>query len=84
MRRIIGCLGVDSGMMMLGDWAEFLDRVPGDPQPRAWLLPSPLPTAMPHTGLAVVTGTGDGDGLYPVTIETDAEGRVRKLSVSFK
>jgi hypothetical protein len=91
MRRLIGHISIDSGLCLVGDpgylvteqpaWEAFLDRLP-EKRRRAWALPH---DKNPKAGFsqAVVTGTGDGDGIYPVYVEFDSEGRVRKIIVEF-
>lgn len=34
-------------------------------------------------GMAAVTSTGYGDGMYPVTVEVNEEGRVTSMTVTF-
>lgn len=53
------------------DWLEFCDKLHGDNSGV-----TTFPYALGHDGLGVVVSTGYGDGVYPVFVRYDKEGRV--------
>ncbi|KLU10629.1 DUF4241 domain-containing protein [Kocuria sp. SM24M-10] len=90
----IGDVGVDSGLMWLGDpcyvmgddaptrvpkWGEFVDRT-FDPKYQIDEAGVSQPVGE-KLGMAV--SSGYGDGLYPVYITRNSEGRVATLTVDF-
>lgn len=80
--ELVDHVGVDSGMMMLGDPC-YVEK---GYDYRAWIdtftyerdeeLPPPVP-------LTYVTSTMTGDGQYPVYVKRDKFGRVTALAVDF-
>lgn len=93
-RRLVGRIGVDAGLMYLGDPCYVIDDELGKMEWSAFLenhCPNPdngeMARVVPHprTGAAVgvVAISGWGDGVYPVEIELDKEGRPRRLIITF-
>lgn len=94
---VIGHVGIDAGMLMLGDpcyvidrdlgkmpWQEFLQRhVPLGDDPTNYPQHWRLPFDHGHCDRAVVVHTGYGDGMYPVEVELNDEGRVASVKVTF-
>lgn len=87
-RVLAGHVGVDAGLMWIGDpcyvmgdgashrvssWSEFCDKLDFNQG-----FQSPL-----GDGAGVVTSTGWGDGYYPVYVTFGEEGRVAKVEVEF-
>lgn len=80
--QLIGNVGVDAGMIMIGDpcyttqknhpanrdWLEFCKWY-GAQQPEDSPRFGGIPYDMGHEGLGVVLDTGIGDGIYPVYAE---------------
>jgi hypothetical protein len=90
MKTKIGHVGIDAGLLYIGDpcyvkhaigsqhhWGEFLDTLykshPDGENAPHWQL---------GQGIAVVTTTGYGDGLYPVYAEV-RDGRVMSVTIQF-
>jgi hypothetical protein len=82
----VGEIGVDAGLVMVGDpcyvlgddasqrvksWSEFCDSLGND-----------YPTVK-DMNFGFVVSSGYGDGLYPVYVKKNAEGRVIGLKVEF-
>jgi hypothetical protein len=88
-RRKIGTVGVDSGMVWIGDPAYLGSRDTGFKKAHKDLMSGKVhgPTAfkfkMGHAGLGVATTTGFGDGSYPVMATYDRDGRVSKVEIEF-
>ncbi len=93
----IGVIGVDAGMCWVGDpcycvtpdsahhpadtWADFCKRlVESGHDERGF---TAFPYARGHEGLGVAVNTGYGDGVYPVQIRRNSEGRIAELRVLF-
>lgn len=93
----IGTVGVDAGMLYLGDpcyvidaplgrraWDQFLKEIGG---PEGYLESHAVVEGEAVTGqrfpagLVVVSGGGDGE--YPVYAEFDGEGRIARLVIDF-
>ncbi len=94
--RQIGEVGIDAGLCWVGDpcyvlhadpmpkaigknWSEFCDLLDDGPYPTC----KQLPYDLGHAGLGVVVSTGYGDGVYPVFVEFNNEGRIAKVWVEF-
>lgn len=96
----VGNIGVDAGMVMVGDpcYSLFVandEAIPGDPLP-------PFINSFGATweefchklgdddsvrigdGLAIVIGGFGGDGIFPAYIKRDSSGQVSELVVKFK
>ncbi len=95
----VGVIGVDAGLCWLGDpcyimgedasekpaktWSEFCDKLwekeenPDVHGAVQWNY------KMGHAGLGVTVSTGWGDGLYPVYIRRNKEGRIAEVKVVF-
>lgn len=89
----VGEIGVDAGFVMVGDpcyvtmdgdegknhpvqnWPRFCKNLREDV--------TQLNYRHGHAGLGVVVSSGYGDGMYPVYIQKNKEGRVAKLVVEF-
>lgn len=95
MRKKIGYIGVDAGMCMIGDpcyvidadlgkmeWAKFLDTYCPQENYPVWRVPNTRARDSKMC-LAIVVGSGYGDGVYPVSVEINGDGRVTKLVVDF-
>ena len=96
---LVGTVGIDAGMLMLGDpcyvidkplgamdWNEFLDAL--YKQSAAGVDASwwTMMGALPNGEpfrAGVVVTTGWGDGEYPVTAVLNKEGRVKSVTVTF-
>jgi len=93
----IGTVGVDAGMVYMGDpcyfiekplgrgsWENFLDsREPPNEDASHWTIVSKFAEGSPHTFPAgVLVTSGEGDGEYPV-YALIREGRVRKIVIDF-
>jgi hypothetical protein len=89
MKRLLGHVHVDAGLLYLGDpcyvidkplgatpWFEFLERYIHNENHAdvAWTI---------DDGTAVVCSTGYGDGTYQVYAEVNREGYVESVTVSF-
>jgi len=90
----VGVIGVDAGLCWVGDpcycvtpdatdhpaptWKQFCDML-GDDYPTA----KQFNYEMGHEGLGVCVSTGYGDGLYPVYVKKNAEGRIVRVMVKF-
>ena len=88
----VGVIGVDAGLCWIGDpsycvtpdatehpaknWNEFCDIIK-DKDVHAF------PYKKGHPGLGVVVSTGYGDGVYPVFVRRNAEGRIAEVRVRF-
>ena len=90
----IGTLMVDAGIIMLGDpcytlsddashrtdiakdWSKFC-KASYDEDGNEVVAPL-------GDGIAIVVGTGYGDGEYPVFVERDSTGRVMRVTVEFE
>jgi hypothetical protein len=86
----VGEVGVDTAQLMLGDpcciedalnaWEEFCASMRGR---------GDFPTCHQlhyqagHPGLGFMVETGYGDGLYPVYVRRNAEGRIVEMKVVF-
>lgn len=96
-RERIGVIGVDAGLCWLGDpcyilhadpkpatigqdWEEFCDILEADDGDRTY---TQFDYNLGHPGLGVVVSTGYGDGVYPVYVEFNEDGRVAKVCVEF-
>lgn len=96
---LVGTVGIDAGLLMLGDpcyvidkplgktdWNEFLDKLySGSPQgiDARWWT---MMGALPNGSpfrAGIVVTTGWGDGEYPVTAKLSKEGRVKSITVTF-
>ncbi len=95
--EMVGYIGVDAGLCWLGDpcyilhrddlpdsigkdWDGFcsiLSKV--EPRPRTWS----FDYDMGHEGLGVCVSTGWGDGMYPVEVRKNREGRIAEVRVVF-
>ena len=77
-----GWAGVDSGRLLITDPAypvgmgEFLDADPSDGDGVARWEPHGQP-------IAVIVLTGCGDGLFPVSVQRDGDGRITAVRVDF-
>ncbi len=85
-RKVIGYLGVDAGLMYLGDpgyligpgkvgamaWADFLKTYVGGDQAQHWRVDN----------IGIVVSTGWGDGIYPVTAKI-RDGRLMSVTINF-
>ena len=88
----IGIVGVDAGLIWIGDpcycvtpdanehpaqtWSEFCDKMGEDNHKQ-------FNFDLGHAGLGVCVCSGYGDGTYPVFVRTDREGRVIGVRVDF-
>ena len=95
MRYRVGFIGVDAGLCWVGDpcyvlgkdaghgvktWKEFCDKHDKAVKKSefGWKACEPLGDGI---GFAISTGIGDGE--YPVYIETDRDGIVKKIIIDF-
>ena len=94
-RLLIGHIGVDSGQVIIGDPVYLIQgrgergvpaigylsrdeiNLSNDEPYRA------IPFQNKITGLAVITSTFLGDGLYPVYADVDEYGQVKRVTVEF-
>jgi hypothetical protein len=68
------------------NWGKFcasLDEEPKYPTDQKYPTIKQLDYALGHKGLGVVVSTGYGDGVYPVYVKRNAEGRITGLRVDF-
>jgi hypothetical protein len=89
----VGVVGVDAGTLYLGDPCYVLgERASHKAEGDAWCeqskaagYPSTLQLnyRMGHAGLAVLVGTGYGDGCYDVEVKRTDDGRVAAVRVVF-
>lgn len=93
-RELIGHVGVDAGLMYIGDpcyeigsdasekfagtWSDFCNLL-GSSEDNGILK---LPYKLGHEGKAVVVSSGYGDGTYPVYVERK-DGRIARVIVDF-
>ena len=98
-RKQIGTIGVDAGMCWIGDpcyiervmhdgYDAFLRaHIDFDQPEQVYQIPAQWetrPAGDPNRGcLALIVGTGYGDGQYPVTATVDEDGRVLSVTVTF-
>lgn len=96
-RRIVGYVGVDAGMIYVGDpsyaarvladYRAFLKAyVDFDQREQVYKVPYKWGEGDTRVGTpqqAIVVGSGFGDGSYPVTADIDGDGRVRRISIDF-
>lgn len=90
-----GVIGVDAGLCWIGDpcyilhaslapkaigndWMEFCEGLPLDRT-----VEKQFHYDMGHAGLGFCVSTGDGDGVYPVYVTKNDEGRIAKVTVEF-
>lgn len=91
----VGMIGVDAGLCWIGDpcycvtpdardhpaktWQKFCDRLHAREKNGVtqWYYDTGIP------GLGVSVSTGYGDGVYPVSIRRNAEGRITEVRVKF-
>jgi len=90
----VGVCAVDSGMIWIGDpaycvtpdadshpaatWMEFCDQVEGMDGAKQFNFKLGQP------GLGVCVYSGYGDGIYPVYVRRDANGRVKEARIVFE
>ena len=92
----VGVIGVDAGLCWVGDPSYVLPSTGGDGDTAAeWRDWGKFSDEMVgsnahqfnyragHAGLGVCVSTGYGDGLYPVEIKRNKEGRVAEVRVKF-
>ena len=95
----IGTVGIDAGMLMLGDpcyvvdkplgamdWDAFLDRLYAQSAAGADASWWTMMGDLPNGApfrAGLVVTTGWGDGEYPVTARLNPEGRVMSVTVTF-
>jgi len=95
MKQLIGHIGVDSGLVMIGDpcyanyedhkdhpihdWNEFCKSLEFSSGP----IMKSLDFTAGHEGLGVIVTSGCGDGMYPVTAETDKDGTITSITIDF-
>lgn len=89
----VGEIGVDAGLCWIGDpcyilhratppleigtdWLDFCKRVGFEGATQ-------FNYDLGHAGLGVVVDTGYGDGVYPVYVKRNAEGRIAEVRVVF-
>jgi len=93
----VGVIGVDAGLCWVGDpcycvtpdadehpaktWSEFCDKLQDGREVESGVMP--FSYKLGHAGLGVAVSTGYGDGVYPVFIRKNAEGRVMAVMVNF-
>ena len=96
-RKNIGCVGVDAGLLMVGDPCYFWPDKDGEKTEAVESLENwcavcaalnngpgkndgaQLHFQRGHDGLGVIVETTNGDGCYPVYLETDDNGRRRLI-----
>jgi hypothetical protein len=93
-----GVIGVDAGLCWVGDPCYILHREGEEDTPKSigrnWMefcdsLGSDYPTVkqfnydLGHPGLGVCVSTGYGDGVYPVMVTKNSEGRVVRVTIEF-
>ena len=88
----VGTIGVDAGLCWVGDPCYVINRDPGtehsDVLGKTWgdfcdKLGNEYPTVKEFDGLGLAVSSGYGDGLYPVFIKKNEEGRIVRLMVKF-
>jgi len=93
MKTQIGIVGVDAGLIMVGDPCYFLDAIGNTSVAQqaypTWSdfcddlpkdnSPKQLNFERGHEGLGIVVGTTHGDGTYPVYLETTKAGKRRLI-----
>lgn len=91
-KKLVGHIGVDAGLCWLGDpcyvlpedrdenvgrdWMAFVKEIGNDD----W---KEFRYNAGHKGVGCVVSTGYGDGMYPVFVTLNDEGRVAKVEVVF-
>ncbi len=91
----VGEIGVDAGLCWVGDpcyimgedasshpcktWNEFCDKLQRGEKKGIMQWNYPLG----HAGLGVTVETGYGDGVYPVYVKRNDEGRIMQVKVMF-
>lgn len=95
--KVIGHLGVDAGLMYLGDpcyipkiitenWDEFLAQHITEKsaivKDAAWSVDRRGPSVDESIDFGVVVSSGMGDGIYPV-VATICDGRIVRITIDF-
>ena len=91
----VGEIGVDAGLCWIGDpcyimgqdanehpvktWAEFCDKLHQNEKDGV----AQWHYKLGHMGLGVTVSTGCGDGVYPVFIKRNKDGRILQVKVLF-
>jgi hypothetical protein len=92
----VGEVGVDAGLMWLGDpcyimgndasrkwdtWSDFCDNL----RDKHWDYTgvTQYNFSRGHVGLGVCVSTGYGDGVYPVEVKRNHEGRIAEVRIVF-
>ena len=93
-----GVIGVDAGLCWIGDPCYILHKDDKDKKPKSigenWMdfcnnLGEDYPTVKQfhydrgHEGLGMCVSTGYGDGVYPVFVTKNSEGRVVRVTIEF-
>jgi hypothetical protein len=89
-----GVCGVDSGMIWIGDPSYCVTPDAEDHPAATWMefcrqtddmeAAKQFHFARGHAGLGVCVRSGYGDGLYPVYVRRDANGRVKEARIVFE
>jgi len=93
-RELVGHVGVDAGLIYIGDpcyeigndtegkfqgtWSDFCGFLNANEKKGVTKIPFPLG----HEGQAVIVSSGYGDGNYPVYVERE-NGRIARVIVEF-
>jgi hypothetical protein len=92
-----GVIGVDAGLCWIGDPCYVLHRDGEDDKPKSigkdWMefcdgldrgvVVKQFNYDMGHPGLGMCVSTGYGDGVYPVMVTKNSEGRVVRVTIEF-
>ena len=90
-----GVIGVDAGLCWIGDPCYILHREDKKPESlgKDWdefcaglsrgVVVKQFDYDMGHPGLGMCVSTGYGDGVYPVLVTKNSEGRVVRVTIEF-
>lgn len=86
----VGEIGVDAGLVMIGDPCYISDTIPEDKNPKNWDKFCDFVFDNQEAGIvdiekgtAIVVSSGYGDGSYPVFVKRNEEGRIAEMKVVF-
>lgn len=83
-REQIGEIGVDAGIVWIGDPCYIIHQKPDKEFGKDWLgFVDKLDGQVTKFRLGLCVSTPDGDGTFPVFVERDDRGRVSKIIIDF-